>query len=110
MKSVLLSIVMIVLASCFVSGGLYAHWSDVEASEGNEFVSGSLDLKVNGVDEAELTPIVMEDLKPCCESDGRWVLSNSGSTAGIASLSPDYVSDFENGISKSANNPPLHVT
>jgi len=52
MKSIFLSIIVISALVIAALGGTFATWSDSETSAGNYIETGSLDLKVNGADDA----------------------------------------------------------
>jgi predicted ribosomally synthesized peptide with SipW-like signal peptide len=82
MKALLMSLMVIALVGGLVGGGLFAHFSDTETSEGNTFTAGTLDLTVDGTNELPSEDV--ENMKPCC-----WVkweehqLLNVGSLAGV---------------------------
>jgi predicted ribosomally synthesized peptide with SipW-like signal peptide len=52
MKSIFLSVVVICALAISAIGGTFATWSDSEVSMGNRIETGSVDLKVNGEDDA----------------------------------------------------------
>jgi predicted ribosomally synthesized peptide with SipW-like signal peptide len=51
-KSLILAVVVVVALTLAGVGGVFATWSDSEVSHGNLISTGSLDLKVNGADDA----------------------------------------------------------
>jgi predicted ribosomally synthesized peptide with SipW-like signal peptide len=51
-KSIILAAVVVVALVIAGTGGVFATWSDSEVSENNFIVTGALDLKVNGADDA----------------------------------------------------------
>jgi len=51
MKTILVSMMTIALVAALIGGGIYAAFSDVETSTGNEFIAGTLDLKLTDADE-----------------------------------------------------------
>ena len=51
-KSIILAVVVVVALVVAGTGGVFATWSDSEVSEDNIIRTGSLDLKVNGADDA----------------------------------------------------------
>ena len=51
-KSIILAVVVVVALVVAGTGGVFATWSDSEVSEFNIIRTGSLDLKVNGADDA----------------------------------------------------------
>jgi predicted ribosomally synthesized peptide with SipW-like signal peptide len=69
-KSIILAVVVVVALVIAGTGGVFATWSDSEVSEGNLISTGSLDLKVNGADDAPWglgvpTKVVLECMVPC---------------------------------------------
>ena len=52
MRNIVLSLVMVTALVAAGVGGTFATWSDSETSEGNTITTGSVDLKVNGNDDA----------------------------------------------------------
>lgn len=52
MKNIVLSIIVVTALVVAGIGGTLATWSDAEVSKNNEVSTGSLDLKVNGADDA----------------------------------------------------------
>jgi predicted ribosomally synthesized peptide with SipW-like signal peptide len=51
-KSIILAVVVVVALALAGVGGVFATWSDSEVSANNTIMTGSLDLKVNGADDA----------------------------------------------------------
>jgi predicted ribosomally synthesized peptide with SipW-like signal peptide len=51
-KSIILAVVVVVALVIAGTGGVFATWSDSEVSYNNTISTGSLDLKVNGADDA----------------------------------------------------------
>jgi hypothetical protein len=51
-KSIILAAVVVVALVIAGTSGVFATWSDSEVSEDNFIVTGALDLKVNGADDA----------------------------------------------------------
>jgi predicted ribosomally synthesized peptide with SipW-like signal peptide len=96
MKALLSGVISLALASSLIGGGVYAYFSDSEGSTNNTFTAGSLDLKVNGVDDEFLVPMTVEDMKPGSATTSPWRLTNAGSISGIASFHVDYIEDSEN--------------
>jgi predicted ribosomally synthesized peptide with SipW-like signal peptide len=69
-KSVILAVVVVVALVIAGTGGVFATWSDSEVSENNWISTGSLDLKVNGADDAPWgqgvpTKVFLECMVPC---------------------------------------------
>ena len=87
MKRILLSVMVMALLALLVGGGLFAHFTDTESSEGNSFTAGTLDLKVDGEDFIEREDLI---LKPCVwQSWDVHDLTNSGQLDGILFLNLD---------------------
>ena len=51
-RSVILAVVVVVALALAGTSGVFATWSDSEVSFGNTIKTGSVDLKVNGADDA----------------------------------------------------------
>jgi len=51
-RSAILAVVVVAALALAGMGGVFATWSDSETSMGNRITTGSLDLKVNGADDA----------------------------------------------------------
>jgi predicted ribosomally synthesized peptide with SipW-like signal peptide len=69
-KSIILAAVVVVALVIAGTGGVFATWSDSEVSEDNFIVTGALDLKVNGADDApwgEGVPskVFIDHMVPC---------------------------------------------
>jgi predicted ribosomally synthesized peptide with SipW-like signal peptide len=90
MKAILTSLMVLGLVACLVGAGLFAHFSDVEESVGNQFQAGTLDLDVydsSGANEISLPVAEYDDLIPCCWY--KWeheILRNVGTTDGKLTL------------------------
>jgi predicted ribosomally synthesized peptide with SipW-like signal peptide len=70
MKSVFLSVVVVCALAIAGIGGTFATWSDSETSMDNIITTGSVDLKVNGADDAPWgggvpTKVKIECMVPC---------------------------------------------
>jgi predicted ribosomally synthesized peptide with SipW-like signal peptide len=70
-KSIILAVVVVVALVIAGTSGVFATWSDSEVSEGNYISTGSLDLKVNGADDAPWggdgvpAKVTLECMVPC---------------------------------------------
>jgi predicted ribosomally synthesized peptide with SipW-like signal peptide len=69
-KSIILAAVVVVALVIAGTGGVFATWSDSEVSEDNFVVTGALDLKVNGADDAPWgqgvpSKVFIDHMVPC---------------------------------------------
>jgi len=85
------------VASAGAGAGTLALFSDEETSGGNSVQAGTLDLTLDGGNEA-VTLIDTADVKPGDNGDGRTTLTNDGSVDGYVDLSVTSVYDPENGV------------
>lgn len=80
--AVLCLLLVLVLASGLVGTG--AIFSDTETSAGNTFTAGTLDLKVDGVDDDLVAHYDLANMKPGDDTGYyKWCLQNVGSLAGV---------------------------
>ncbi len=102
MKSKLIvSILVFTLALSGILGATAAYFSDSGTSNGNTFTAGSLDLKVDGVDEnvtlfnlSGISPTYF--VKPGSQPNGEYKISNSGTLAGYLNIKDIVVTNLEN--------------
>jgi len=81
--------------------GVNAYFSDTETSTGNYFQAGTLDLKVDGVDDPNVVHITLGNMKPGDDTlYYKWVLKNVGSLPGKLSVTFGTMDDQENGINE----------
>ena len=97
MKRILLSLVMIVLASSTAVGATRAYYFDNETSNGNQFTAGSLDLNVDAADEIVIK-FTVTNMHVGSQNIGTWRLRNVGSLLGYLDLQNIVVTSSENGI------------
>jgi predicted ribosomally synthesized peptide with SipW-like signal peptide len=71
-KNVILAVVVVVALVVAGTGGVFATWSDSEVSESNIIRTGSLDLKVNGADDAPWGTGVPPKVEIDCMVPGKW--------------------------------------
>lgn len=84
-KRILLSAGSILFSTALLVGATYAFFTDTETSSGNTFTAGTLDLKVNGVDNPG--PLVQLSAKPSeSVAPVEITLTNTGSNGGVADL------------------------
>ncbi|MGB9960136.1 MAG: TasA family protein [Candidatus Bathyarchaeales archaeon] len=98
-KKILAAIVVIGLLGFALGWGTYSYFSDTETSSGNTFTAGTLDLKVNGVDDPLPVFFNVGNVKPGDSDSEDIILSNAGSLAGKA-----YV-HFKNVVDNEGSNP-----
>jgi len=71
-KSVILAVVVVVALVIAGTSGVFATWSDSEVSFNNTIRTGSLDLKVNGADDAPWGTGVPPKVEIDCMVPGKW--------------------------------------
>jgi len=84
-KLVLSGVVAVLLVAVMAIGviGSGAHFSDTETSSGNSFTAGTLDLKVDGLDDPNIAHLTFSNMKPGDDTDyQKWCLKNAGSLPG----------------------------
>ena len=90
MKKILISLMTIALVGALIGGGIYATFSDVETSTDNQFYAGTLDLKVDGEDDPNVTPTLINlnltNMKPGDEQTATISLNNAGTLEGDAKI------------------------
>jgi predicted ribosomally synthesized peptide with SipW-like signal peptide len=69
-KSIILAVVVVVALALAGVGGVFATWSDSEVSANNTIMTGAVDLKVNGADDAPWgqgvpSKVAIECMTPC---------------------------------------------
>ena len=78
-KKVIFGLLMICVVAGLVAVGTWAYFSDVEYSEDNTFAAGSLDLKVDGMDDPNVaTYFEVECVKPGDMGSATITLTNEG--------------------------------
>lgn len=71
-RNLILAVVVVAALTLAGMGGVFATWSDSETSMGNLIRTGSLDLKVNGADDAPWGTGVPTKVDIECMVPGRW--------------------------------------
>ncbi|RLC70464.1 MAG: hypothetical protein DRI26_07070 [Chloroflexi bacterium] len=96
MRRILLSLMLIALIGALIGGGVYAVFTDTEASSSNQFAVGTLDLKVDDENPWTSTKISVSNLKPGDSGAVDCTLKNDGTIDG-SSLTVDIqnLSDSE---------------
>jgi len=93
-KKVLMSLMAIALAGAMIGGGVFAAFSDTETSHDNAFAAGTLDLKVDGKDDPEVSAYFnVSNAKPGDTGQVVITLSNAGTLDGNAYLVIQNVAD-----------------
>ena len=111
-KKILLSVMVITLASALIGGGIYAVFSDVETSTGNTFTAGTLNLvpstsgtgpggkyTVTAGGDGVNGNVVFEELAPSDSGSITWTLQNDGSLDGTLTMASDVTFD-DNGTNE----------
>lgn len=106
-RRLLVSLVVLALAVAAVGAGTWAAFSDTEASTGNAFTAGTMDLKIKpaGVwpavwtDDPVVRQIIVTDLKPgdAYLGVGSTTLKNTGTVPGVVWLEIKNIRNTENG-------------
>ncbi len=68
-----------------VAGATRAYFSDTETSNGNTFTAGTLDLKVDSVNNPPVK-FTVSNMKPGDTQSGMWTVNNTGSIDGYLDL------------------------
>jgi len=104
-KKILVSVMVIALASALIGGGVYAVFSDTEDSTGNTFTAGTLNLTADvtggGTVSGTVTPgddgvneyITLSDLKPGDSGTVTWTCTNIGTLAGTLTIASTLAAD-----------------
>ncbi len=91
-KKIAMLLVSATLAIALLGGGVYAYFNDTEASSGNSFTAGSLDLVIGS---AGVTTMSFTNLAPGYSGDDSIELRNDGSIAGSLSMTVANLTDSE---------------
>lgn len=77
--------IVLAMAAVLSSGAIYAYFSDTETSSGNTFTAGTLDLKVNAVDNP-VSSFTVSNVYPGASGSVSVTLTNSGTIAGTLTV------------------------
>jgi len=88
------SLVVVGTVSALTTG---AWFYDIEASNGNSFSAGSLDLKIDGVD-TNVVKFEVENMVPDSGVTKTYVLKNDGTIDGYLDIANIAITSYENGI------------
>ena len=94
-KKVLASLLVIGMLALAVGWGTYSYFSDTETSSGNTFTAGTLDLKVNGLDDPLPAFFEVSNVKPGDSGSKTIALKNDGTIEGIAKIHIKNVANTE---------------
>jgi predicted ribosomally synthesized peptide with SipW-like signal peptide len=98
-KRLIAAILVISLVAAAISIGTWALFSDYEQSLNNTFTAGSLDLKVNGLDDPDTeTFFEIECMQPGDEGLVQILLENVGCVDGVADIHLKNLIDHENEV------------
>ena len=113
MKRILISLMTITLVAALIGGGIYAAFSDIEASTGNVFTAGTLNLvpSTSGTGPAGKYTVtaggdgingnvVFEKLAPGDSGSITWTLQNLGNLDGTLTVTLTRTADNDNGINE----------
>lgn len=100
MKRILLSLMMLGVTSLLAIGATTAYFSDTEISSGNTIVAGTLDLKLDGLDNPTTAKFNILNATPGIQPNRGFLLKNDGSIDGKLSISNFLVTNLENGITE----------
>jgi predicted ribosomally synthesized peptide with SipW-like signal peptide len=80
-KKASIAVIVLAMVAVLSSGMIYAYFNDAETSNGNTFTAGTLDLKVNTVDNPTST-FTVSDVYPGATGSVAVTLTNSGTISG----------------------------
>lgn len=91
-KRAAIAVIVLAMVAVFSSGVIFALFDDTETSSGNSFTAGTLDLKVNTVDNPTST-FTVSDVYPGASGSVSVTLTNSGTITGTLVASVISVSN-----------------
>lgn len=102
MRKLFLSVAVIGITSAIAIGATSAYFSDTEVSSANTFTAGTLDLKIDDQDGAQVAHVTFANVVPAvqwqgAEYDHQWVLKNTGTLPGTVTYKIKNIQNFENG-------------
>ena len=98
LKRIIFASLSIVTVVALVAGVTYSKFFDTETSVENTLASGTLDLKVDDLDDDSVLHFDFDNLKPGWSNNYSWVLKNAGSVSGQPSLTFSSITNNENGV------------
>lgn len=101
MKKLVLLVLALLMVAGMAGAGTFAYFSDTEASTGNTFTAGTLDLKVGDVDDPNVVHVTLSDMKPGDDTGYyKWVLKNTGTLPGRVSVTFSPITNDDNGLTE----------
>ena len=101
MRKILFSALALALVLGLAGAGTLAYFSDTETSSGNTFAAGTLDLKVDGQDDANVVHVTLSNMKAGDDSGYyKWVVRNAGTLPGKLSVTFSQMQNDENGVTE----------
>jgi predicted ribosomally synthesized peptide with SipW-like signal peptide len=98
MKKIIIGLVMVLALGIIVSRATAAWFSDTETSTGNTFSAGTLDLKADGLEGAQVVHITRTNMVPYAHWShsygGQWMLQNTGTVPGKLTMT---IQNIQNG-------------
>lgn len=100
MSKIVVSLMTIVLVAALIGGGVYAAFSDTEATTNNTFVAGTLDLTVGSADPTTES-ISVSNIKPTDTGNAAtWPVNNVGSISGNLTITIGAITNNENTLTE----------
>jgi predicted ribosomally synthesized peptide with SipW-like signal peptide len=85
--------------AAMVGIGAFGVFSDTETTADNQFVAGTLDLKIDGTDSPVTMAFSTANMKPGSVYNGGWVqLHNAGTIDGVVTVQANNLVSNENGL------------
>lgn len=101
MKKIIIGLVIIAVVGTIAVGGTIAYFSDTQTSTGNNFTTGTIDLKVGNQDGPTVVHITRTNLQPnapwTTQYGGEWIIKNAGTIPGTVTVTIKNLKDHENG-------------
>jgi len=103
MKKGLILLMTIALMTVMVGVGYAAVFNDTETVAGNSFTAGSLDLKIDGLDNPEIDSITVTNMKPGDTITKVWKVENVGTLDGQMKVKIENISSDDNACTEPEN-------
>jgi len=95
-KKLSISILALLLVGVLAFGA-FAYFSDTEASTGNSFTAGTLDLNIDGAN-TNVVKFNLDKMRPGNQPIGRYTLKNVGNISGFLDIEDVTVVNLENDL------------
>jgi len=100
MAKILVSLMTIALVGALIGGGIYAAFSDTEATTNNTFTAGTLNLQV-GDNDPTTESVSVSNIKPTDTGNAAtWAVNNTGSISGNLSVALSAIVNNENTLAE----------